>query len=293
MFTRSLVRLVAAAACLGALAAAAGSVAGPAVPSGVAYDVVVPAEAVLELPTGDSAAGGTADGGGALEVPGEVERRPLLFVGAMGVLILGGLYFADGVAGVFVALTAVALVAAARLVTTGAAGETASRTVPGAPPSLAPVAIVALAVALAATTLALVVPPDHPVRRRGRSLFARLAAVARTTAGQLRRAEPSRAVTDDEVHRAWLALARRADADPTQTPGEVAAAAREAGYPADAVAELRDAFEAVRYGGEPLTPARAERVERAITELSADDGTPDPSDGEGRRTDREGAVGSA
>ncbi|ESP87886.1 DUF4129 domain-containing protein [Candidatus Halobonum tyrrellensis] len=79
---------------------------------------------------------------------------------------------------------------------------------------------------------------------------------------------------DDGVAAAWLTLARQAVGDDwaRRTPGEVTAAARDAGLPADAVADLRVLFERVRYGDSSATPERETRAVAAVERL------PDPND---------------
>lgn len=71
---------------------------------------------------------------------------------------------------------------------------------------------------------------------------------------------------ENEVFRAWTEMTRHLDVShpESQTPGEFAAAAVDAGMARDDVAELTDLFEAVRYGGADAT---AEREERALAAL--------------------------
>jgi len=71
----------------------------------------------------------------------------------------------------------------------------------------------------------------------------------------------------------WRAFARRVVPDrwQTRTPGEVARAARERGFPADAVSDLTTVFREVEYGDRPLSPERRERARTAFEALSDDD----------------------
>jgi len=64
------------------------------------------------------------------------------------------------------------------------------------------------------------------------------------------------------VYRAWIEMARRAGIDDLEsaTPAECARAARRAGLDEAAVRALTEEFEAVRYGGAPVTTEREARV---------------------------------
>lgn len=73
----------------------------------------------------------------------------------------------------------------------------------------------------------------------------------------------------NDVYRAWTALCRAIPVDPAgQTPAEVAEAAVAAGYEADAVAELTDAFCAIRYGEAAPTNERERRAGELARRLS-------------------------
>jgi hypothetical protein len=76
---------------------------------------------------------------------------------------------------------------------------------------------------------------------------------------------------DNEVYRAWREMAAATDLpDPeTATPGEFAAAARDAGMPDDGVAALTDVFREVRYGGAEATADREERAVDALRDVQA------------------------
>lgn len=79
--------------------------------------------------------------------------------------------------------------------------------------------------------------------------------------------EPVPATND--IYRTWAALCRAVPVDPAgQTPAQVAEAAVAAGYEADAVAELTDAFCAVRYGGAAPTTERERRAGALARQLS-------------------------
>ena len=71
---------------------------------------------------------------------------------------------------------------------------------------------------------------------------------------------------DSVVVRAWRRLATAAGSDPTETPGETARRAREAGLPRDAVDRVSDHFSAVRYGGRPADETERERDAREAIE---------------------------
>jgi len=73
----------------------------------------------------------------------------------------------------------------------------------------------------------------------------------------------------NDVYRAWAALCRSIPLDSAgRTPAAVAEAAVGAGYEAEAVAELTDAFCAVRYGGAAPTAERERRARALATDLS-------------------------
>ncbi|WP_254273578.1 DUF4129 domain-containing protein [Haloarcula marina] len=72
--------------------------------------------------------------------------------------------------------------------------------------------------------------------------------------------------SDNAVYRAWTEMTAALDVPDAEsaTPGEFAAAAREAGMDPEHVATLTDLFEAVRYGDRSVTEDRARRAERAL-----------------------------
>jgi len=73
----------------------------------------------------------------------------------------------------------------------------------------------------------------------------------------------------NDVYRAWAALCRSAPLDPAgQTPAAVAEAAVAAGYGAEGVTELTDAFCAVRYGNAAPTAERERRARVLAADLS-------------------------
>jgi hypothetical protein len=79
--------------------------------------------------------------------------------------------------------------------------------------------------------------------------------------------------SEPSLRERWRAFARRVVPDRwrTRTPGEVARAARERGFPAEAVADLTAVFREVEYGDRPLSEERRERARRAFETLSDDD----------------------
>ena len=113
-------------------------------------------------------------------------------------------------------------------------------------------------------------------------------ASARPTAGSA----PTHDVADDvpltnDVYRAWRSMADRLGGDRALTPGEYAAAAREAGLDPDAVATLTDLFREVRYGGvdpDADRERRAREAKAALERADADERSDDPlASGEGSR----------
>lgn len=91
--------------------------------------------------------------------------------------------------------------------------------------------------------------PDAPLDQPDDDDAATRAAVAEA-AGTAADRLAGEAAADNAVYRAWREMAVRLDVpEPaTATPGEFAAAAVDAGFEADAVAELTGVFETVRYG---------------------------------------------
>lgn len=77
---------------------------------------------------------------------------------------------------------------------------------------------------------------------------------------------------ENDVVRAWreLAAVLPVARPETSTPREFAAAATAAGVDPDAVAELTDLFEAVRYGDRDATGERAERAVAALERIEAE-----------------------
>nr|WP_305882917.1 DUF4129 domain-containing protein [Halobellus rarus] len=75
----------------------------------------------------------------------------------------------------------------------------------------------------------------------------------------------------NEVYRAWVEMTAHLDLDRPQssTPGEFAAAAVDAGMDPDDVDELTRLFEAVRYGDERVTDARADRAVAALRRIES------------------------
>lgn len=72
---------------------------------------------------------------------------------------------------------------------------------------------------------------------------------------------------DNEVYRAWLALAAAADATSRDSPAAVERQAVEAGVPAATASEITALFEAVRYGDAPVTDERERRAAEARSSL--------------------------
>jgi hypothetical protein len=74
---------------------------------------------------------------------------------------------------------------------------------------------------------------------------------------------------DNAVYRAWREMTAALDVtDPeTSTPGEFAAAAVDAGFDREAVTDLTQVFEEVRYGGQPAAGDRERRAEAALRRI--------------------------
>ncbi len=74
---------------------------------------------------------------------------------------------------------------------------------------------------------------------------------------------------ENEVYRAWreMTAALAVDAPRSTTPAEFADAAVEAGMAREDVTALTEAFEAVRYGGEPATPEREAAAVAALRRI--------------------------
>jgi hypothetical protein len=73
----------------------------------------------------------------------------------------------------------------------------------------------------------------------------------------------------NDVYRAWNALCRAVPVESAgRTPADVAAAAVDAGYGPEAVADLTDSFCAVRYGGADPTSERERRARDLAAALS-------------------------
>ncbi|ACV46187.1 MULTISPECIES: DUF4129 domain-containing protein [Halomicrobium] len=86
------------------------------------------------------------------------------------------------------------------------------------------------------------------------------------------RFEDADAEATNAVYRAWRELASEVeDADRrTQTPAEIAARARVAGFDRDAVATLTDRFREVRYGQRPPTSERETSARSALDRLRSE-----------------------
>jgi hypothetical protein len=104
-------------------------------------------------------------------------------------------------------------------------------------------------------------------------LVAAAAALALARRTRRRQGSPTDGSERDPVTAAWLSMARELDGPDgpagTATPREYAGRAKRAGYDPEAVEGLTAAFEAVRYGDEPLTPERR-RAARAGHELGGE-----------------------
>ncbi len=74
---------------------------------------------------------------------------------------------------------------------------------------------------------------------------------------------------ENEVYRAWAAMARSLDvpSPETHTPAGFAAAAVDTGMDPDDVAALTEVFEAVRYGGAAATPEREQQAIEALRRI--------------------------
>lgn len=73
----------------------------------------------------------------------------------------------------------------------------------------------------------------------------------------------------NEVHRAWLAMVDSIPVERpwTRTPSECADIARDTGADPEAVADITETFEEVRYGGRPVTDERRERARQGLERL--------------------------
>jgi hypothetical protein len=101
-------------------------------------------------------------------------------------------------------------------------------------------------------------PPDSP----------NVEAVAAAAGRAADRIEEQSAV-DNEIYRAWVEMTRHLPVThpETSTPREFERGAVAAGFEADAVGELTDLFESVRYGSEAATTEREERAVEALRRL--------------------------
>ena len=73
----------------------------------------------------------------------------------------------------------------------------------------------------------------------------------------------------NEIERAWWSMVERfgVDRPHTKTPGECAREAIDAGGDEEAVRTLTRTFEEVRYGGEPITDDRLDRIHHGTDRL--------------------------
>ncbi|EFW91242.1 hypothetical protein ZOD2009_15481 [Haladaptatus paucihalophilus DX253] len=76
----------------------------------------------------------------------------------------------------------------------------------------------------------------------------------------------------NEIERAWWSMVERfgVDRPHTKTPGECAREAIDAGGDEDAVRTLTRTFEEVRYGGEPITDDRLDRIRHGSDRLGGE-----------------------
>ncbi|MFC4406635.1 DUF4129 domain-containing protein [Haloarchaeobius iranensis] len=120
---------------------------------------------------------------------------------------------------------------------------------------------------------------DTPTEADDADTAATRAAVAATAGTAAERLVRGDRPVDNVVYRAWREMTAALDvgAPASTTPGEFAAAAVDAGFDADAVADLTDVFETVRYGDE-APEAYADRARRALERMEAttDGGGPEP-----------------
>lgn len=95
-------------------------------------------------------------------------------------------------------------------------------------------------------------------------------AVAATAGAAAERLAAGDRPVDNVVYGAWREMTAALDvgASASTTPGEFAAAAVDAGFDPDAVAELTDVFETVRYGDDPPA-AYADRAQGALERIEA------------------------
>lgn len=106
-----------------------------------------------------------------------------------------------------------------------------------------------------------------------------VAAVARA-AGEAADRIAADAAADNEVFRAWATMTEALDLESpdTTTPAAFERAAVEAGMDPDDVAELRDLFEEVRYGGRTATEDREQRAIAALRRVESTYGELDGAD---------------
>lgn len=102
----------------------------------------------------------------------------------------------------------------------------------------------------------------------GYALVGWLAAQSEAAAESRRGAWPHGRPSND-VHRAWVAMVKRADVDDprSKTPAECARAAIERGMDAEAVESLTRLFEDVRYGDAQPTKERAQEARNSLRTL--------------------------
>ena len=93
----------------------------------------------------------------------------------------------------------------------------------------------------------------------------------------------------NEVYQAWQSMVRQLDIDrlDSKTPAECAAIALEAGLSQPAVETLTTEFEAVRYGGAPLTNERERSARRALSQLDIETELTPNVESDERGSDRE------
>ena len=129
--------------------------------------------------------------------------------------------------------------------------------------SLWPVLVVLIALALA-----------YRYRARLRALLAALVGGVIPAGGSGREAEADPwedLDPDNDVEHAWVTMVRSAGLSRpwTKTPGECAEAAVSSGMDPEGVRAITDAFQAVRYGGEPPTDRHERRAREGLQRLDA------------------------
>jgi hypothetical protein len=160
--------------------------------------------------------------------------------------------------------------------TGGESGGSSLLTVSQAVFGVAALALVGAVLTLRSVSGSIDETPDEPETETESEESETAAAAAGRAADAVADADGDPSELSNAVYRAWNEMTTALDvADPdTATPGEFAAAARDAGLDPGAVDDLTVVFEAVRYGDEPA----AEYEDRALAALRCLERDPDTAD---------------